>query len=240
MPGAHSDWGAILVNQFIQPWHPDPAWYCLRSQPKHEHIAALHLRRRIEGIDVFCPRLRIRKRTRRGAVWFVEALFPSYLFAWFNPAEAMQSVKSTPGISSIVSFGLWTPSISPEIINQLRADFDQNEVHEVHDDLKPGDNVTIASGPFQGFKAEVIRVLPGPQRVQVLMNMLGRTTPVEVSRNEIVAQKSVPRLLAKKEGFLVPSSKESLRLSAAEMGGSGLDNLEPCSARVVEGQQRSR
>ena len=38
---------------------PDvPQWYCLRSQPKHEHIAAAQLRRSM-GIEVFCPRVRI-------------------------------------------------------------------------------------------------------------------------------------------------------------------------------------
>lgn len=60
------------------------AWFCLRSQPKHEKIAATHLLRTIAGIEVFSPRLRIRRQTRRGVVWFVEALFPGYLFARFD------------------------------------------------------------------------------------------------------------------------------------------------------------
>src|SRR5256885_9917179 len=43
------------------------AWYCARTQPKHEHIAAANLRKRL-GLDVFHPRLRLERATRRGAV----------------------------------------------------------------------------------------------------------------------------------------------------------------------------
>src|ERR1035437_7163225 len=57
-----------------------PAWFCVRSQPKHEHIAAAHLKRE-PGIEVYLPRVRFKRATRRGPVWFTEALFPNYLFA---------------------------------------------------------------------------------------------------------------------------------------------------------------
>ena len=39
-------------------------WYCVRTQTKREHIAAGHLRE-LEGVEVFCPRLKYRKATRR-------------------------------------------------------------------------------------------------------------------------------------------------------------------------------
>src|ERR1039458_7771599 len=60
-----------------------PAWFCIRSQPKHEHIAAAHLKRE-PGIEVYLPRVRFKRATRRGPVWFTEAFFPNYLFARFD------------------------------------------------------------------------------------------------------------------------------------------------------------
>src|SRR5215831_3308480 len=57
-------------------------WFCLRTQPKHEGVAAAVLRRQF-NIPCFAPRLRFRKATRRGAVWFIEAMFPGYVFAEF-------------------------------------------------------------------------------------------------------------------------------------------------------------
>jgi transcription antitermination factor NusG len=173
-----------------------PVWLCLRSQPKHEHIAGAHLRRMVEGIDVFSPRLRIRRQTRRGAIWFVEALFPGYLFARFNPEQSMLLVRSAPGVKAVVGFGAKVPIIREEVIEELRSQFDENEVHEVPEEIQPGDEVTIAGGPFHGFSAEVLNVRSATGRVQVLLEMLGRCTPVELSADQVITGKPVRRFLA--------------------------------------------
>ena len=181
-----------------------PGWYCLRSNPKQEHIAAAHLRNIVDGIDVFCPRLRIRRRCARGAVWFIEALFPGYLFARFNPGESMQTVRSVPGVKTIVSFGRFAVTIAEEVVIGLRSDFDKTELYEVPDGLQPGDEVTITTGPLHGLKASVLRLLPATHRVQLLLEMLGRTMPVEVDRDLVVTQKSVAQLLTGQTTGIVP------------------------------------
>src|SRR5437763_685002 len=81
-----------------------PLWFCLRTQPKHEHLAAVALRRQM---DVPCcsPRIRYRKMTRRGAVWFVEAMFPGYLFAEFVYSKQHRRVEHLPGVQGVVQFG---------------------------------------------------------------------------------------------------------------------------------------
>lgn len=229
------------MNNQASRYPSHPAWFCLRTQPKHEHIAAIHLRRRIDDIEVFCPRLRLRKQTRRGAVWFVEALFPSYLFARFDPAESLQLVKSTPGISGLLTFGHWIPLISEEIIKELRADFDENQMHEVHEELRPGESVVISSGPFQGLKASIIRVLPGPQRVQILIDILGRATPVEVPMNEVLGGKSIPELLANK-GVVALKAEGKKEAVSKEKGSRGGVEAGPGRGRlgVGDGQGMSR
>ena len=63
--------------------HLDWAWFCLRSQHRHEHIAANCLRL-MENVEVFCPRLRFVQPRRYGKVWITEPLFPGYLFARFD------------------------------------------------------------------------------------------------------------------------------------------------------------
>ena len=172
-----------------------PAWYCLRTQPKHEHIAASHLLRRVEEMEVFNPLLRIRRQTRRGPVWFIEALFPGYLLARFERGNAMQVVRRTPGVSAVVGFGAIIPSIPDAVIEELRTLFDPDKPQELGDDIQVGDDITIAVGPFQGLNAQVLRVMPAGGRVQVLLNMLGRSTPVEMEREQVLMQKSVPELL---------------------------------------------
>src|ERR1700726_1927197 len=79
------------------------AWYCLRSQPKHEHIAAAHLRL-LEGVTVFFPRIKLKQPTRQGLVSVTEAMFPGYLFAYFELAAMHRQVRSAHGVSGIVRF----------------------------------------------------------------------------------------------------------------------------------------
>ena len=55
------------------------AWYCARTKPKHEHIAAANVRQNL-GLEVFHPRLRMERATQRGVMRVVEPLFPCYIF----------------------------------------------------------------------------------------------------------------------------------------------------------------
>jgi transcriptional antiterminator RfaH len=174
-----------------------PAWFCVRTQQKHEHIAAAHLRRVVAEVEVFNPRLRIRRATKRGAVWFVEALFPGYLFAKFVPAEVMMDVRGTPGVKTIVMFGAQAPLIPDGVIEHLRGQFDATESIEVPLAVEQGVTVKIAGGPFHGLDAEVLRVMPSANRVQVLLEILGGLQRVEVALTQVVAPKRPPLGLAR-------------------------------------------
>ena len=87
----------------------EPFWFCLKAQPKREHLGAMALWRQIH-IECLSPRLRFRKITQRGPVWFVEAMFPGYLFAKFVYSRQHRAVESSHGIRGIVHFGdRWQP-----------------------------------------------------------------------------------------------------------------------------------
>ena len=97
-----------------------PAWFCVRTHSKHEHLAAAWLRRRLE-IEVYLPRVRFRRPQPRGPVWFEEALFPNYLFARFELSRCLQPIHCTPGVHEVIHFGQHWPTIPEEIIAALRA-----------------------------------------------------------------------------------------------------------------------
>jgi transcriptional antiterminator RfaH len=168
------------------------SWFCVRSHPKREHIAAAHLRR-LDGVEVFSPRLRIKKATRRGPVTFVESLFPNYLFAKFDVRTELQSIRHSPSVSTVVHFGTKLPQVPDEVIEKLQASFPEGEIQEFDRDVRPGDEVTIAHGPFAGLEGKVLRVLAPQQRVQVLLEMLGRFTPVMVNPNALIFEGAVLR-----------------------------------------------
>jgi transcription antitermination factor NusG len=60
-----------------------------------------------------------------------------------------------------------------------------------HDDsgvFQPGDRVELAGNALHGLEAVITQVLPGQQRVAVLMDFLGRQTTVEVGVTSITKQ----------------------------------------------------
>ena len=164
---------------------PKIAWFCLRSQPKHEHIAAARLRR-LENVEVFLPRIRFRRPTRKGPVWVTEALFPNYLFARFDWKKSLRIVRHSPGVSGVVHFGVHWPTISNEIINELRDALGQKEVHIIPMEVSPGDRVKIAGGNFHGFQAVVTQVIPGQKRVALLLDFLGQQSTVKLDMEMVV------------------------------------------------------
>jgi transcriptional antiterminator RfaH len=164
-----------------------PAWYCLQAQPKHEHIAAASLRK-LQGVEVYCPRIRYRKATRRGAVWFIEAMFPGYLFARFDYLDLHLAVRHANGVSTILHFGSRVPRLDDPLIASMRElhPGTEQEVIVIDPEINPGSVVAIASGIFAGLETLVTKVLPAKQRVCVLLNFLGREIEAQIGHEELV------------------------------------------------------
>jgi transcriptional antiterminator RfaH len=176
-----------LAAQRKQEENGKPAWYCLRSQPKHEHIAAAHLRI-LEDVTVFCPRIRFKRATRQGLVWVTEAMFPGYLFARFELSEMHRQVRFAHGVSGIVRFAARYPTIEEGALMQLQDYAGGTEIIELNYKLAQGDNVKIVRGAFAGLGAVVTQVLPAKERVKVLMDFLGREIEAEVERASVLRQ----------------------------------------------------
>lgn len=162
----------------------EPSWYVLRTQLKRERLAAVHLRQ-LEGVEVFLPRLRYQKMTRRGRIWWVEPLFPGYLLARFSLSEMGRLVTYSAGVSRIISFGTDVPEVPEAFVNGLQKEValveSGDEEIVVNWRVDVGDEVEVADGPFKGMEGRVLNVRPGIERVSLLLEFLGKTQPVEVS-----------------------------------------------------------
>lgn len=156
------------------------AWYCARTKPKSEHLAAANVRRSL-GLEVFQPRLRSEQVTCRGVVKNVtEPLFPCYIFIRCNLSESSQQIRHTFGISSLVNFGERVPPVPDSVISELQDCFGEQEIMPMNNHPVVGDDVTVGSGAFFGMRAVVLRSWPAKRRVQILLDILGRPTPIEV------------------------------------------------------------
>ena len=163
-------------------------WYCARTKPKHEHIAAANLEKQL-SLEVFLPRLRVERVTRRGVVCSTDPLFPCYLFIRCQP-EMFGSIRYVAGVSSLVNFGGVIPAVPDAVVCDLRACFESGQPLSVESRLLPGAEVAIAEGAFRGLAGVVLRMLPSRQRVELLLDILGRQTVVEVDRHMVYAEKN--------------------------------------------------
>jgi transcriptional antiterminator RfaH len=165
----------------------EPAWYCLRAQPKHEHIAAAHLPM-LEGVTIFCPRIRFQKIASRGCVWITEAMFPEYVFAHFDLETKHRQIRYAHGASGIVRFGNQYLRIDQDALMKLQDQMGTTEIKEIDDQVKPGDQVEIVEGAFAGLEAVVTKALSAKERLTILMDFLGRQIEAIVERSCVLTQ----------------------------------------------------
>ncbi len=179
--------GNSQVPGLSEPQSAGLAWYCVRTKPKHEHIAAANLRRNL-GLEVFSPCLKLERNTRAGIRRVTEPLFPCYLFVQCALEKSFDSIQHANGVAALVHFGDRVPQIANSIIEELQALFPGEVPLFVEDHIHPGEEIAVGEGPFSGMKAVVLRVLPARQRVQVLLDILGRPAPLELDWNFVVRE----------------------------------------------------
>lgn len=146
-------------------------WYCVRAQPKKERLAAGQLET-MSGIETLSPRIRFRRKTVRGVVWFEEAMFPGYFFARFDMALHKRAVSFAPGVLHIPVFGGRFAEVDAAVVDGLRAELDGASCADGMEPLAVGDETRILTGSMQGLQVRVVKVMSAEKRVAVLMEFL--------------------------------------------------------------------
>lgn len=158
-------------------------WYLIHTKIRQENLALDNLER--QGFSCFLPLIRIEK-LRRGALQVVqEALFPRYLFIRLGTDSASQSwapIRSTLGVSRLVTFGQTPAKIDDALVDALRAKTESKEVQQRH--FQPGEHVVLTDGPFAGIEA-AYTMTDGEGRVMVLLNILSKQVKMTVLPSQL-------------------------------------------------------
>jgi transcription antitermination factor NusG len=125
--------------------------------------------------------------THRGPVWFIEAMFPGYLFAKFVYSTQRRAVENSHGIRGIVHFGDRLATLPENIVTALQSRVGSEEIVTLDDSIKIGQSVQITEGPFQGLEVVVTHLLPAKDRIRVLFDFLGRSMEMEISTGKVLA-----------------------------------------------------
>jgi transcriptional antiterminator RfaH len=157
-------------------------WYALYTKPRNERQVNTLLRG--QGIETYLPTVqrKVRRRDRPDRVVY----FPCYLFARLDfEVVPRSSIAWMPGVRRIVSSGDQPAVVADEIVELIRCRL--KDVEEVsYGRLKQGDRVRIASGPLRDLEAVFDQPLSATDRIRILLDVMGRMTPVEIDYSQIV------------------------------------------------------
>jgi transcriptional antiterminator RfaH len=151
----------------------------IHTKIRQERVALENLER--QGFECFLPLIRAEK-LRRGALQIVqEALFPRYLFIRLSTGRESLSwtpIRSTLGVSRLVTFGQNPAKINDDLIAALRSQGEESEAVLRH--FEPGEKVVLTDGPFVGVEA-IYRMTDGEGRVILLLNILSKEVKMTVT-----------------------------------------------------------
>jgi transcriptional antiterminator RfaH len=156
--------------------HGSPAWYVVQTKRHRERAAQEYLKDR--GVSSYLPQIVQWPPPAVGSA--IAAMFPGYLFVYCALAEEFVRISWTPGVKEFVRFGGTPAAVDSSIIDYLRGREGSDGLIRCREEIAERSEVRITRGPFRGLTAIVEQRLPARERVRVLMELLQRTTVVEL------------------------------------------------------------
>ncbi len=169
---------------------PQLRWYILKVQSNREDSIREGLQRRVHmaGLDRFFDEIIVPTEMvsefKGGKKRVVKRkLYPGYLVVHMEINEdTWFLVRETPGIGDFTgSAGKPTPMLPHEVAKIISKQEEKtDEAPKLPIDFDKGDRVKINEGTFENFEGEVDSLDEASGRVTVMINIFGRSTPVEL------------------------------------------------------------
>ena len=152
-------------------------WYLIQTKPRQEARAEEHLLR--QHFECYRP-LKAPSASRGSTPGRNgEALFPGYLFIRLDCThDNWYPIRSTRGVSRVVTFGGQPTPVRDELIEQLRQRLARDE-RPTNLTFKPGERVQVCGGSFADIEA-IFVASDGEERSIILLNLLQREQKVRV------------------------------------------------------------
>ena len=154
-------------------------WYAIHSKPRQEERALDNLQR--QGFEAWLPMLTVEKVLRGKLANVTEPMFSRYLFIRLDTEQTNWSpIRSTLGVSRLVSFGNRPAVVADELIQAL-----QTEPQRAPERLfQPGQTIKIVSGPLKGIEG-IFQQADGEHRAMVLIDLLNKQHRVTTQMQDL-------------------------------------------------------
>ena len=161
-------------------------WYLVRTRQYKEVAVRDTLAKLIA--DTYLPLLRTRQKQWGRLASRIVPLFPCYLFARLDLHSGYYRVQRIPGVVDLVSAGGEPLEVDEYIIAEIKKRATNGIVELPQETLRTGDVVEIIDGPLRGLSGVCERYLSGPERVTLLVTLIGATNVRVVAPTRIVAR----------------------------------------------------
>jgi transcriptional antiterminator RfaH len=92
-------------------------WYLIHCKPRQDERAEENLA--LQGYEISRPKRKCQRVLRGKLGWAAESLFPGYLFIYLPPGSNRGPLRSTRGVSRVVSFGGIPLPISDRMVRKF-------------------------------------------------------------------------------------------------------------------------
>lgn len=166
--------------------HSPGRWYCVQTEWRRE----TEVRDRLEdqGFGVFLPLVMVMRPVKPGIMQATtRPAFPGYLFVRFDMMQARwRSILYTRGVKGMFSATPERPTPVPQA--QMDVLFAAGFDRPITEDPRPamiqaGAKVRVTDGPFTDH--EGVCLLDDKERVELLLTIFGRRTPVTVPKRSV-------------------------------------------------------
>ena len=188
---------SVLVRPSLLGGDPDKQWYVLRTRSGFERKVnnAILTRLKLKGKemedlveDIFVPgedvvRIKDGKKRKYHVIYFT-----GYVLIKMNfTNELWHLLMDIPYVNGFVGGSNEQPrALSKKELLDISSLMDEGIRQEVvKDEYDVGQQVMIVDGPFTSFVGEIASVNTEKSRLRVLINILGRATPVEIDFSKV-------------------------------------------------------
>ncbi len=165
-------------------------WYVVNTYSGHENKVKEKLQMRTEsmGMQDYIYRIIVPETTEvelKDGVKKekVKKMFPGYILVeMIMSDEAWYIVRNTPGVTGFIGSsgkGAKPTPLLPQEIDRILANMGISRMDE-NTELNKGDKVSIIDGPFKGMEGTIDTVDLENNHLNVLIDLFGQETPVEV------------------------------------------------------------
>ncbi|MCB9809156.1 transcription termination/antitermination factor NusG [Candidatus Nomurabacteria bacterium] len=162
-------------------------WYAIHTYAGYEHAVERNLKQRIESLgmkdkifNVLVPTEKQVKVKGTKRVEVEEKIYPGYvLVEMIVTDDSWYVVRNTPRVTGFVGTGVTPLPMAQAEVDALFARMQQDDAKHTAQ-VEVGELVLITDGPFKNFEGKVNEVDPERGKLNVLVSMFGRETPVEL------------------------------------------------------------